>query len=147
MWILPPVACPRLSTRLQKTRYMYAGQVEIPMVIRTQGGAGRASAAQHAQSLEAWFTHVPGLYVVMPSTPYDAKGLLKTAIRDNNPILFIEHKLLYNSKGEVPEQEYTIPLGKADIKRPGKDVTILTWSRCVDFSLKAAIELEKEVLI
>ncbi|MDD3982141.1 MAG: alpha-ketoacid dehydrogenase subunit beta [Spirochaetales bacterium] len=134
----------QIVNEVAKTRYMYAGQVEIPMVIRTQGGAGRASAAQHAQSLEAWFTHVPGLYVVMPSTPYDAKGLLKTAIRDNNPILFIEHKLLYNSKGEVPEQEYTIPLGKADIKRPGKDVTILTWSRCVDFSLKAAIELEKE---
>jgi pyruvate/2-oxoglutarate/acetoin dehydrogenase E1 component len=134
----------QIVNEVAKTRYMYAGQVEVPMVIRTQGGAGRASAAQHAQSLEAWFTHVPGLYVVMPSTPYDAKGLLKTAIRDNNPILFIEHKLLYNTKGEVPDHEYTIPLGKADIKRTGKHVTVLTWSRCVEFSITAAEELEKE---
>ncbi len=134
----------QIVNEVAKTKYMYAGQVNIPMVIRTQGGAGRASAAQHAQSLEAWFTHVPGLYVVMPSTPYDAKGLLKTAIRDENPVLFIEHKLLYNTKGEVPEEEYTIPLGKADIKRKGDDVTIITWSRCVDFSLKAAEDLAKE---
>jgi len=134
----------QIVNEVAKTRYMYAGQVEVPLVIRTQGGAGRASAAQHAQSLEAWFTHVPGLYVVMPSTPYDAKGLLKTAIRDNNPILFIEHKLLYNTKGEVPDHEYTIPLGKADIKRGGKHATILTWSRCVELSLNAAKELEKE---
>jgi pyruvate dehydrogenase E1 component beta subunit len=134
----------QIVNEVAKTRYMYAGQVEVPLVIRTQGGAGRASAAQHAQSLEAWFTHVPGLYVVMPSTPYDAKGLLKTAIRDNNPILFIEHKLLYNTKGEVPDIEYTIPLGKADIKRKGNHVTIITWSRCVEFSLSAAQELEND---
>lgn len=134
----------QIVNEVAKTRYMYAGQVEVPMVIRTQGGAGRASAAQHAQSLEAWFTHVPGLYVVMPSTPYDAKGLLKTAIRDKNPILFIEHKLLYNTKGEVPEGEYTVPLGKADIKRQGRHATILTWSRCVEFSLGAAKQLEEE---
>lgn len=134
----------QIVNEVAKTRYMYSGQVQVPLVIRTQGGAGRASAAQHAQSLEAWFTHVPGLYVVMPSTPYDAKGLLKTAIRDNNPIIFIEHKLLYNTKGEVPDQEYTIPLGKADIKKTGKHATIITWSRCVEFSLSAANELEKD---
>jgi len=134
----------QIVNEVAKTTYMYGGQAKVPLVIRTQGGSGRASAAQHAQSLEAWFTHVPGLYVVMPSTPYDAKGLLKTAIRDNNPVIFIEHKLLYNTKGEVPEDEYLIPLGKADIKRKGDDVTIITWSRCVDFSLKAAEELSKE---
>ncbi len=131
----------QIVNEVAKTKYMYGGQVNVPMVIRTQGGAGRASAAQHAQSLEAWFTHVPGLYVVMPSTPYDAKGLLKSAVRDNNPVIFIEHKLLYNTKGEVPEEDYVIPLGKADIKLEGSDVTIITWSRCVEFSLQAAAEL------
>jgi len=131
----------QIVNEVAKTKYMYGGQVSVPMVIRTQGGAGRASAAQHAQSLEAWFTHVPGLYVVMPSTPYDAKGLLKSAVRDNNPVIFIEHKLLYNTKGEVPEEDYVIPLGKADIKLEGSDVTIITWSRCVEFSLQAAAEL------
>ncbi|MGH2345204.1 MAG: alpha-ketoacid dehydrogenase subunit beta, partial [Chloroflexota bacterium] len=97
-----------------KIRYMSGGQVSVPMVIRTAGGSGRASAAQHSQSLEAWFTHVPGIKVVMPSTPYDAKGLLKSAIRDPDPVLFIEHKMMYNSKGPVPEEEYLIPLGVAD---------------------------------
>ena len=134
----------QIVNEVAKTRYMYGGQVNVPMVIRTQGGAGRASAAQHAQSLEAWFTHVPGLYVVMPSTPYDAKGLLKSAVRDNNPVIFIEHKLLYNTKGEVPEGDYVIPLGKADVKREGSDVTIITWSRCVEFSLQAAAELARQ---
>ena len=134
----------QIVNEVAKTKYMYGGQVNVPMVIRTQGGAGRASAAQHAQSLEAWFTHVPGLYVVMPSTPYDAKGLLKSAVRDNNPVIFIEHKLLYNTKGEVPEGDYVIPLGKADIKREGSDVTIITWSRCVEFSLQAAAELARQ---
>lgn len=134
----------QIVNEVAKTKYMYAGQVNVPVVIRTQGGAGRASAAQHAQSLEAWFTHVPGLYVIMPSTPYDAKGLLKTSIRNENPVLFIEHKLLYNTKGEVPEQEYTIPLGEAEIKREGSDVTIITWSRCVEFSLQAAEGLATE---
>jgi len=133
----------QIVNEVAKTTYMYGGQTKVPMVIRTQGGSGRASAAQHAQSLEAWFTHIPGLRVVMPATPYDVKGLLKSAIRDDNPVIFIEHKLLYNTKGEVPESEYVIPLGKADIKRKGSDVTIITWSRCVDFSLKAAEELAK----
>ena len=101
------------------------------MVIRTEGGAGRAIAAHHSQSLEALWTHFPGIYVVMPSTPYDAKGLLKAAIRDDNPVMFIEHKMLYGVKGPVPEEDYVIPLGVADIKRPGKDVTLVTYSRMV----------------
>lgn len=124
-----------------KMRYMTGGQVTVPMVIRAPQGAGRRNAGQHSQNLEALFTQIPGLKVVIPSTPYDAKGLLKTAIRDNDPIMFIEHKLLYATKGEVPEEEYLIPLGKADIKRSGKDVTILTYSRQVLFALQAAQEL------
>jgi pyruvate dehydrogenase E1 component beta subunit len=127
-----------------KMRYMTGGQVTVPIVIRAPQGAGRRNAGQHSQNLEALFTQIPGLKVVLPSTPYDAKGLLKTAIRDNDPIMFIEHKLLYATKGEVPEEEYLIPLGKADIKRSGKDVTILTYSRQVLFALQAAEELAKE---
>ena len=127
-----------------KARYMFGGKAKVAMVIRTQGGSGRSSAAQHAQSLEAWFMHTPGIYVVMPSTPYDAKGLLKASIRDDNPILFIEHKLLYNTKGMVPEEDYLVPLGTADIKRKGSDVTIITYSRGVEWSLEAASELSKE---
>ncbi|MBC7334409.1 MAG: alpha-ketoacid dehydrogenase subunit beta, partial [Actinobacteria bacterium] len=107
-------------------------------------GAGRGIAAQHSQSLEAWFYHVPGLKVVMPSTPYDAKGLLKAAIRDNHPVMFIEHKMLYLTKGPVPEEEYIIPFGKADIKREGKDVTIFAYSNMVLKALEAAEKLEKE---
>lgn len=129
-----------------KSRYMFGGKARIAMVIRTQGGSGRASAAQHAQSLESWFTHVAGLYVVMPATPRDAKGLLKAAIRDDNPVLFIEHKLLYNTKGEVPDEDYTIPLGKADIKRVGSDATVITYSRGVEWSLSAAEKLAEEGL-
>lgn len=124
-----------------KMRYMTGGQVSVPMVIRAPQGAGRRNAGQHSQSLEALFTHIPGLKVVLPSTPYDAKGLLKTAIRENDPVMFIEHKLLYATKGEVPEEEYLVPLGKADIKRAGKDVTILAYSRQVQFALQAAKEL------
>ena len=127
-----------------KARYMFGGKAKVPMVVRTQGGAGRGNAAQHSQSLEAWFVHVPGLIVIQPSTPADAKGLLKSAIRDDNPIIFIENKLLYNTKGEVPEGEYTIPIGKADIKRPGKDVTIFATSRMVLFALEAAEKLAEE---
>lgn len=127
-----------------KARYMFGGKAKVAMVIRTQGGAGRASAAQHAQSLEAWFVHTPGIYVVMPATPYDAKGLLKAAIRDDNLVLFIEHKLLYNGKGEVPQEDYVVPLGRADIKRTGSDITIITYSRGVEWSLEAADELAKD---
>jgi pyruvate dehydrogenase E1 component beta subunit len=111
------------------------------MVIRTAGGSGRASAAQHSQSLEAWFVHVPGLKVVMPSTPYDAKGLLKTAIRDPDPVLFIEHKMMYNSRGPVPEEEYLIPLGVADVKRRGTDLTVVATSRMVPRVLAVAQRL------
>lgn len=126
-----------------KLRYMTGGQVTIPVVFRAPMGAGRRNAGQHSQCLEALFTHIPGLKVVCPATPKDAKGLLKAAIRDNDPVVFLEHKLLYAKKGEVPEEEYIIPLGKADIKREGKDITVITWSRQVLFALDAAEELEK----
>jgi pyruvate/2-oxoglutarate/acetoin dehydrogenase E1 component len=124
-----------------KIRYMSGGQVSVPMVIRTAGGSGRASAAQHSQSLEAWFVHVPGMKVVMPSTPYDAKGLLKSAIRDPDPVLFIEHKMMYNNRGPVPEEEYLIPLGVADIKRAGSDLTVVATSRMVPRVLQVAERL------
>jgi len=127
-----------------KNRYMFGGKSIVPVVYRTQGGAGRGIAAHHSGSLEAWFIHSPGIFVVMPSTPFDAKGLLKTCIRDNNPILFIEHKMLYNVEGEVPDIEYTIPLGVADVKRVGTDVTIIAYSRMVHTALEAAEELAKE---
>jgi pyruvate/2-oxoglutarate/acetoin dehydrogenase E1 component len=138
------LAMDQIVNQAAKMRYMSGGRISVPLVIRTQGGAGRSSAAQHSQSLESWFIGVPGIKVVMPSTPYDAKGLLKTAIRDNNPVLFIEHKILYNSKGEVPEEEYTIPIGKADVKKPGTDVTIVSYSRQILHALEAAQILEKE---
>jgi pyruvate/2-oxoglutarate/acetoin dehydrogenase E1 component len=123
---------------------MFGGKTTVPMVCRTEGGAGRAIAAHHSQSLESLWTHFPGIYVVMPSTPYDAKGLLKAAIRDDNPIMFIEHKMLYKEKGPVPEEDYIIPLGVADIKRPGKDITLVTYSRMVYRALEAAETLAQE---
>lgn len=134
----------QIVNQAAKMRYMFGGKIKVPLVIRTQGGSGTFCAAQHSQSLEAWFVHIPGLKVVMPSTPYDAKGLLKNSIRDDNVVIFIEHKLLYNTKGGVPEEEYLIPLGKADIKRQGQDVTLISWSRMVLTSLEAADELAKE---
>lgn len=127
-----------------KMRYMTGGQVQVPMVIRTQQGGGRGNGAQHSQSLDALFAHVPGLKVVMPSSAYDAKGLLKSAIRDNNPVMFIEHKLLYFTQGEVPETEYTLPLGKAEVKRQGSDVTLVALSRSVVHALEAAEKLAAE---
>jgi pyruvate/2-oxoglutarate/acetoin dehydrogenase E1 component len=133
-----------ICLQVAKIRYMTGGQAEVPLVIRTQGGGGLATAAHHGNSLEAWYCHVPGLFIAMPSTPYDAKGLLKTAIRMDDPVLFVEHKLLYRTKGLVPEEEYTIPFGVADVKREGKDVTIVATSRMVLFALEAAVELEKE---
>jgi pyruvate/2-oxoglutarate/acetoin dehydrogenase E1 component len=139
-----PLAMDQIANQGAKNRYMFGGKTSVPMVIRTEGGAGRAIAAHHSQSLEALWTHFPGIYVVMPSTSYDAKGLLKAAIRDDNPIMFIEHKMLYGQKGPVPEQDYVIPLGVADIKRPGKDVTIVTYSRMVHRSLEAAEILAKD---
>jgi pyruvate dehydrogenase E1 component beta subunit len=121
-----------------KLRYMFGGKAKVPMVIRAQEGAGRGNAAQHSQSLEAWFCHIPGLKVVTPSTPADAKGLLKSAIRDDNPVIFLEHKVLYFSKGPVPEGEYTVPLGVADVKREGRDVTVVGIHTMVGKALKAA---------
>jgi acetoin:2,6-dichlorophenolindophenol oxidoreductase subunit beta len=138
------VCMDQIVNQMAKIRYMLAGQVKVPMVIRTQGGAGRSFAAQHSQSLEAWFMHVPGIKIVQPSTPYDAKGLLKSAIRDDSPVMYIEHKLMYFTEGEVPEGEYLIPIGKADIKKEGKDVTLISHSRMVHFCLEAAQKLAAE---
>ena len=139
-----PLAMDQIANQGAKNRYMFGGKTSVPMVIRTEGGAGRAIAAHHSQSLESLWTHFPGIYVVMPATPYDAKGLLKAAIRDDNPVMFIEHKMLYKEKGPVPEEEYIIPLGVADIKRPGKDITLVTYSRMVLRSLEAAELLAQE---
>lgn len=138
------LAADNLVNQAAKIRFMLGGQVKVPMVLRTPVGSGTGAAAQHSQSLEAWMVHIPGLKVVMPSTPYDAKGLLKAAIRDDNPVIFFEHKLLYKVKGEVPETEYTIPIGKADIKRSGKDVTIITYSLMVHRALEAAEKLSRD---
>jgi len=139
-----PLIMDQVANQGAKNRYMFGGKTSVPMVIRTEGGAGRAIAAHHSQSLESLWTHFPGIYVVMPATPYDVKGLLKTAIRDDNPVMFIEHKMLYKTKGRVPEGDYTIPLGVADIKRTGKDITRVTYSRHVLHALEAAIILEGE---
>lgn len=138
------VCMDQIANQIAKVRYMLGGQVTVPLVIRTQGGGGKSYAAQHSQSLEAWFVHTPGLKVVMPSSPADAKGLLKSAIRDDNPVLYIEHKLLYNEKGEVPEGEHLVPLGQAKVVRAGEDLTIATYSRMVLFALQAAETLAQE---
>ncbi len=127
-----------------KYRYMSGGQIRCPLVLRGPSGAAAQVAAQHSQAFEAWYAHVPGLVVVMPSTPRDAKGLLKSAIRDDNPVVFMENEVLYNLKGEVPEEEYHIPLGVADVKREGQDVTIVAWSRSVVTSLSAATLLAEQ---
>ncbi len=127
-----------------KLRYMSGGQLKIAAVVRAPQGAGLQLGAQHSQSFEAWYSHVPGLKVVCPGTPADAKGLLKSAIRDDNLVMFLENEALYGSKGEVPEGEYATPIGKADIKRPGKDVTIITYSRMLTLSMKAAEQLAGE---
>ena len=124
-----------------KMRYMFGGKVKVPMVLRTASGGGTGAAAQHSQSLETIYAHIPGWKVLVPSTPYDAKGLLKTAIRDDNPVIFLEQKLLYRIKGNVPEEEYTIPFGNADIKRVGGDCTIITYGRMVHLCLEAAASL------
>jgi pyruvate/2-oxoglutarate/acetoin dehydrogenase E1 component len=139
-----PLAMDQIANQGAKNRYMFGGKTTVPMVVRTEGGAGRAIAAHHSQSLEALWTHFPGIYVVMPSTSYDAKGLLKAAIRDDNPVMFIEHKMLYSTKGPVPEEEYIIPFGVADVKRAGKDITLVTYSRMVLRALEAADILAKE---
>ena len=134
----------QIINQAAKIHYMFAGKVNVPMVIRTASGAGTGAAAQHSQSLEQMYTHVPGLKVVVPSTPYDAKGLLKASIRDNNPVIFLEQKLLYNTEGLVPDDDYVIELGKADIKRQGNDVTLITYGRMVSLCLAVAEKLEQE---
>ncbi len=127
-----------------KMRFMFGGKARVPMVLRTPAGAGTGAAAQHSESLEAWFVHVPGLKVVMPATPFDVKGLLLAAIADDNPVIFIEHKLLYKTKGRVPEDYYTIPLGVSDIKRAGKDLTVVATAVMVSRALEAAKQLAEE---
>jgi len=141
---LSALAMDQIANQAAKMRYMFGGQAKVPVVIRMPFGAGVNIAAHHSQSLEAWFMHVPGLKIAMPSTPYDAKGLLKTAIRDDDPVMFFEHKLLYPVEGEVPEEEYTIPFGVADIKREGKDVTIVATLYMVHKALSVAEMLSKE---
>jgi pyruvate/2-oxoglutarate/acetoin dehydrogenase E1 component len=133
----------QMANQAAKIHYMSGGKWKVPMVMRTTLGATRRTAAQHSQSLHAWFCHVPGLKVVMPSTPYDAKGLMKTAIRDDNPVAFFEDKMMYGLKGPVPEEEYTIPFGVADIKREGEDLTIVATSSMVQVALSAADMLEE----
>jgi pyruvate/2-oxoglutarate/acetoin dehydrogenase E1 component len=133
----------QMVNQAAKVHYMSGGKWRVPMVMRTTLGATRRSAAQHSQSLHAWFSHVPGLKVVLPSTPYDAKGLLKTAIRDENPVVFFEDKMMYKLKGPVPEGEYTIPLGVADVKREGDDITLVATSSMVQVALGAAVLLER----
>lgn len=145
MWVdFTLVAMDQIVNQAAKMSYMSGGQTPVPLVIRTQGGGGRGNGAQHSQSLETLFAHIPGLKVAVPGTPYDAKGLLKSAVREGCPVLFIEHKMLYAQKGAVPEESYTIPLGVADVKRTGGDVTIACLSRMVPFSLEAAQLLSKE---
>lgn len=139
-----PICMDELATQAAKMRFMSGGQLKVPMVLRTQYSLGRQHGAQHSQFTPAWFFQVPGLKVVVPATPYDAKGLLKSAIREPNPVLFLEGGLLYRTKGPVPEEEYTIPLGKADTKRNGDDVTIVGVSRLVGEALTAAKKLEEK---
>lgn len=143
---LTALAMDQIANQAAKIRYMFGGQASCPLVIRTPFGAGVNIASHHSQSLEAWFMHVPGLQVAVPSTPYDAKGLLKTAIRGSNPVFFCEHKLLYPVEGEVPEEEYTIPFGVAEVKRKGSDVTVVATMYMVHKARNAAAELGEEGL-
>lgn len=133
----------QMANQAAKVHYMSGGKWKVPLVMRTTLGATRRSAAQHSQSLHAWFSHVPGLKVVLPSTPYDAKGLMKSAIRDDNPVIVFEDKMMYKLKGSVPSQEYTIPLGVADVKREGDDITLVATSSMVQVALGAAKMLEE----
>jgi pyruvate dehydrogenase E1 component beta subunit len=134
----------QIVNQAAKYEFMSGGQGKVPLVVRTQGGAGNGLAGQHSQSLEALFYHIPGLKVVMPATPYDALGLIKAAIRDDDPVIFIEHKLLYMTKGEVPEEEFLVPLGKADVKRAGDAATLLTYSHMTLKCLEAAERLARK---
>jgi len=137
------LAMDQIANQAAKVHYMSGGKLRVPVVFRTNLGATRRSAAQHSQSLQVWPSHIPGLKVALPSTPYDAKGLLKTAIRDDNPVVFMEDKMMYQLKGPVPKEEYTIPFGVADIKREGKDITIVATSSMVHIALEAADQLSE----
>lgn len=139
-----PLALDQVGNQAAKTRYMFGGKAKIPMVLRTTVGGGKGYAGQHSQSLEALAAHFPGLKVIMPSNPYDTKGLLKSAIRSDDPVIFIEHQLLYTEKGKVPETEYTLPIGKAMIAREGKDVTVIAYSYMLTRTLEAAALAEKQ---
>jgi pyruvate/2-oxoglutarate/acetoin dehydrogenase E1 component len=146
-----PLAMEPLVNQAAKLRYMFGGQAQVPLVLRSNMGAAGGKAAQHSQSLESWIMHVPGIKLALPSTPYDAKGLLKTAIRDNNPVVFLEHKLLYFTNGPVPEEEYTIPFGQAVVRRAGRDITVVAMqamlSKCLRVAEKLAAEgIELEVI-
>ncbi len=138
------VCADQIWNQAAKLRSMSGGRVQMPLMIRSQQGGGRGNGAQHSQSFETLFTHLPGFKVALPATPADAKGMLKSALRDPNPVMFIEHKLLYNTKGEVPDGEHLVPLGKADVKREGTDLTIVSYSRQLLFALEAAETLQKE---
>jgi pyruvate/2-oxoglutarate/acetoin dehydrogenase E1 component len=141
---LMAVAMDQIVNQAAKVRYMFGGDIKVPLVIHSSLGGLRNAAAQHSQSLESWFTHVPGLKVAIPSTPSDAKGMLKTAIRDDNPVLFFGHQQLMHTKGPVPQEETLIPFGMADIKREGRDVTVVSYSLMVHKALKAGEELERQ---
>jgi len=143
-WNFAILAMDQIVNAAAKMNYMSAGMYNVPMVFRGPGGAAARVAAQHSQSLESWMVNVPGLKVVMPSNPADAKGLLKSAIRDNDPVIFIENEIIYGDIGEVPDKEYLIPLGRADVKRPGRDVTLIAHSRMTGYALAAAEELAKQ---
>ena len=138
------LAAEQLVNQAAKIRFMFGGTTIVPFVLRTPAGSGTGAAAQHSQSLESWFVHVPGLKVVMPSSPYDVKGLLISSIRDDNPVIFVEHKLLYKTKGAVPEESYTVPLSTAEVKREGRDLTIIAYSIMALRSLEAAKQLSEE---
>ena len=133
-----PIAMDAIVNQASLLYFVSGGKINIPMVVRTQGGSGSYAGAQHSKNLESWFTHIPGLKVLAPATPYDAKGLLKAAIRDDNPVIFFEHKTLYRTTGIVPEKEYVLEIGKADVKKAGTDVTLIAWSKMVNTSLEAA---------
>jgi pyruvate dehydrogenase E1 component beta subunit len=143
-WNFALLAIDQVVNSAAKMLYMSGGQVPVPIVFRGPGGAALQLGAQHSQAFDSWFAHVPGIKVVAPATPYDAKGLLKSAIRDDNPVVFLEGEMLYNMKGEVPEDEYTIPIGAADVKRSGTDVTIVCHSKTVAVALKAAEQLARD---
>jgi pyruvate dehydrogenase E1 component beta subunit len=138
------LAMEQLVNQAAKMRFMFGGTIEVPFVLRCPAGSGTGAAAQHSQSLENWFVHVPGLKVVMPSTPYDVKGLLLASIHDPNPVIFVEHKLLYKIKGPVPEEPYDLPLSVADVKRQGRDLTIVATSIMVQRALEAAEQLAEQ---